>query len=585
MLLFVLMHFANHALGLVSLQVMEQGRQWLMIPWRHPVGQALLITSLLVHLLLGLWGIYRRRTLRMPGWEALQILLGLLVAPLLTYHVLGVMGSRDIVRPDALSTWTLTFFSSVDTFAGSRQFVLFCAVWLHACIGVHFWLRMRAGYRRAYPVVFSMMLLIPVVAFLGLTQAAREVHAQIDQYPDGRAFSETLKIPANAGSAYSPYSSYAPYSSDSGYGSDPYAASTTPAPSTSNPASPMLSTRQWVLLTLALLLLTALAARALRAQLAARKTPVRVHYLNGPTVSIPRGWSVLEASRAEGIAHTSVCGGRARCSTCRIRVSGDTSTQPPPSELEQRVLDRIGASPNVRLACQLRPTDELTVSPLLAAAPLPSAADDTRRVPGGEERDVTVLFADLRGFTRLAERKLPYDVVFLLNRYFEAVGSAVEHCGGITNQFTGDGVMALFGVHDDTATGCRQALVAAGEIARRIDALSAQLGDELPAPLAIGIGIHTGSAVVGEMGYEGTRYLTAVGDTTNTASRLEAMTKEFGCQLVVSVDAATIAGVNPTPYPKRQVTLRNREQTLDVLVIADARELAGNIGQAETVAA
>jgi len=76
----------------------------------------------------------------------------------------------------------------------------------------------------------------------------------------------------------------------------------------------------------------------------------------------------------------------------------------------------------------------------------------------GEEREIAVLFADLRGFTRLAEHRLPYDVVFFLNRYFEAVGRAIADSGGIANQYTGDGVMALFGVETASDTACRQAL-------------------------------------------------------------------------------------------------------------------------------
>ena len=117
--------------------------------------------------------------------------------------------------------------------------------------------------------------------------------------------------------------------------------------------------------------------------------------------------------------------------------------------------------------------------------------------------------------------QFPYDVVFILNRYFEAVGGAVAQAGGIANQYTGDGVMALFGVDAKPEAACRQALLAAAAMVRRIEDLSRVLAGELPAPLRIGIGIHTGPVVVGEMGYRDTHYLTAVGDTVNTASRLE----------------------------------------------------------------
>ena len=117
---------------------------------------------------------------------------------------------------------------------------------------------------------------------------------------------------------------------------------------------------------------------------------------------------------------------------------------------ELRVLGRVGAPAHVRLACQLRQRRDLSVVPLVPAGAGPRAAVGAgghhQGPRDGEELTIAVLFADLRGFTRLAERKLPYDVVFILNRYFEAVGGAITDSGGIVNQFTGDGVMALFGV-------------------------------------------------------------------------------------------------------------------------------------------
>ncbi|MBM3853932.1 MAG: adenylate/guanylate cyclase domain-containing protein [Verrucomicrobia bacterium] len=94
-----------------------------------------------------------------------------------------------------------------------------------------------------------------------------------------------------------------------------------------------------------------------------------------------------------------------------------------------------------------------------------------------------VLVADLRGFTRIAEQKLPYDTVFLLNRYFEAVGKAITGAGGTLNQFTGDGVMALFGIKDGPEVGCRQALAAVRFIAQEVARLSSDFAHDLPEPL------------------------------------------------------------------------------------------------------
>jgi adenylate cyclase len=191
----------------------------------------------------------------------------------------------------------------------------------------------------------------------------------------------------------------------------------------------------------------------------------------------------------------------------------------------------------------------------------------------GRESEIAVLFADLRGFTRMAEHKLPYDVVFLLNRYFEAVGTAITGAGGVTNQFTGDGVMALFGIDDGPTVGSRQALVAARAMVEAVTALSVELAADLPAPLRIGIGVHVGPAVVGRMGWGPSFYLTAVGDTVHVAARLEQATKDYEAELVVSEDVARRAGVDLSAFPRHQLAVRNRAGRVDIRVLARASAL------------
>jgi adenylate cyclase len=282
---------------------------------------------------------------------------------------------------------------------------------------------------------------------------------------------------------------------------------------------------------------------------------------------------VLEASRFAGIPHASVCGGRGRCSTCRIRVKGHLSALPTASAAEQKLLQRVGAPPNVRLACQLRPTGNISVTPLLPATAQASDGYAQPAYLAGQERTVAVLFADLRSFTGIAEQKLPYDLVFFLNSYFETVGESITSAGGMLDKFIGDGVMALFGIDSGPEQGCRQALAAAQRIGEQVDVLSRSFVAELPEPLRIGIGIHCGPAVVGRMGYGETVHVTAIGDTVNVASRLQDLTKQYSCQLIVSDEVAKRAQLNAGDFPRHELTVRNRREALAIFVVENVKQL------------
>ena len=536
LLAYLATHFTNHALGLVSLDAMEDGREWFLLLWRNPVATPVLYAALLVHALLAFWSLYRRRTLRMPAWEAAQLTLGLAIPPLLLFHIVGtrfahsLYGITDSYARTVLALWHL------NPSAGARQALMLLVAWTHGCIGIHFWLRLRPWYRTASPILYAVALLLPAVALLGFAEGGREA----------------AKLAATPGFAES-------------------VIATTPA------QRDVLERIAWRLVTgYGLALVAVLVARAVRLRLQ-RTRRVRISYPGDRTVTVPVGFTVLEASRMNGIPHASVCGGRGRCSTCRVRIEGGLDTLPPPRPEEQRVLDRIGAPPGVRLACQLRPTSDVAVAPLLPASAGPAQAAPRGDARGGREQEIAVLFADLRGFTRLAEHKLPYDVVFILNRYCEAVGGAITRGGGVPNQFTGDGVMALFGVDLSAEEGCRRALAAARNMTTGIEMLNRELAAELSAPLRIGIGIHVGPAIVGRMGYGDGAQLTAVGDTVNVAARLEQLTKEYTCALVMSEEVAARAGIDVSALPRHELTVRNRAGVLAVRVVNDVSRLAQEV--------
>src|SRR3984893_8383457 len=309
---------------------------------------------------------------------------------------------------------------------------------------------------------------------------------------------------------------------------------------------------------------------------------VRIGYPDGRVVEVTPGTSVLEASRLAGIPHASVCGGRGRCSTCRVRVRGEIRSIDPPAEDELRVLRRIGATSNVRLACQLRPRGAIELTPLVP--PLAHSTHGRRRggLAQGSEREIAIMFVDIRGFTALSEGRLPYDVVFMLNRYFAAMGLAVEAAGGHVDQFIGDGVMALFGIERGAQAGCREALTAARLMSVRLPELNASLRAELDRPLRIGIGVHCGLPIVGEMGYGNAAAITAIGDAVNTASRLESLTKNFACELVVSEDTVSRAGLDLSAFPQRKIEIRGKREMLAVRTLVSAAELPAAVSPTST---
>jgi adenylate cyclase len=313
-----------------------------------------------------------------------------------------------------------------------------------------------------------------------------------------------------------------------------------------------------------------LLARWLRTRIGAT---YRVRHASGRVITAPVGRSILEAIRDEGLPHASVCGGRARCTTCRVRVGDGLAHLPPPGRMEAQALGRIEAPANVRLACQCRPTRDVAVTPLLPPNAGPSYAQQPRRGAQGGERPIVAMFVDLRDSTRLAEGRLPYDVVFVMNQFFAEMHAALRATGGYYAQFRGDGLLALYGLESSIAPACRAALEGAAEMQTRIENLSQSLADELKEPLRIGIGIHAGVAIVGTMGPPDAPIYSAIGDMVNTAARLEDMTKAYGCTLVASAEVLRQAGVESGDAPEHQVRVRGKTERLTVYAVADPRAL------------
>jgi adenylate cyclase len=553
MLAYVTMHLLNHAVGLISLQAMEDVLWYIFRIWSNRPAQVLLYGSFLVHYGLALWALWQRRSLRLRPSELAQIILGFAIPILLARHVVGTRIADNFFHTDtgyyAYLLWL--YFVLVPEY-GYLQMLVLVVAWAHAMIGLHFWLRVRPWYARLQPGALVVAVLVPVLSLLGMIEAGRQVMA---------------------------------LAADPNWTREAFARMTLPSPETRQALEAIIDGLSWFFGGVVAAVLLARIARRLWRR---RHGVVRIGYADGRSVEVTPGTSVLEASRIAGIPHASVCGGRGRCSTCRVRVRGEIHAIDPPSANEMRVLRRIGARPNIRLACMLRPRGAVEVTPLLP--PLALAADGRRRVDftQGSEREIAILFADIRGFTALAEGRLPYDVVFVLNRYFSAMGRAIESAGGRIDKFIGDGVMALFGIESTPQAGCREAIAAARLMSERLAELNLSLRAELDFPLRIGIGIHCGPVIVGEMGYGSAAAITAIGDAVNTASRLENLTKEYDCELVVSDETVARAGADLSEFPRHEIEIRGKREMLAVTTLNRAADLpapgAGAIRRSERAA-
>jgi len=527
---YVTLHILNLALGLVGLELMTAvGTLWGRI-WGTPPGLLLLYGSLLVHLGLALQSLYLRRRLRMPPAEMVQLALGLSIPPLLAIHAISVRGGAALFGIDSNYRVLQTIFWNGDAAAGLQQVVGLIAAWLHGCLGLFFWLRVKPFFERWKAQLLAAAVAVPVLGLAGFLASGREVRLRAEADPNwARTALEPLNIASEAERAR------------------------------------LGDLTDWFLIAFVLAIVIVLLARYLRLYRERSAGQFRLDYVGGRSVATPTGMTILEASRLHGIPHASVCGGRGRCSTCRVRIEGTPNAVVPPAPQEARILKQINAPAGVRLACQLRPRGNLKVTLLL---PPGTDARDVRSGTGfrqGEERVLIVLFADLQGFTTLAEAKLPYDVVFLLNRLAREWGEAIEEHGGRIDKFMGDGVMALFGLETDAAEGARRSLSAAREMDQRLSSLNQSLAADLPQPLRIGIGIHAGPVIVGEIGFGDAARLTAVGDVVNTASRLEAATRDLGSTLVVSESVLDLAGWTLENAEHHEIAVRGRAALIKVV--------------------
>ncbi len=304
---------------------------------------------------------------------------------------------------------------------GVLQATAVLTAWTHACLGIHFWLRTKAWYAHWRPVLIGLGLLLPTLALAGYVAAGNQLL---------RDSASPNFVKLSLEESHLTDQKRAEISHIARIGSAAYLA----------------------------LVLLPFVGRGVRGRLNRRRRSPLLNHSSGRTVPILPGATVLETLRQNGIPHASACGGRARCTTCRILVTRGLDRLPAPSRLESAALARIGATPGMRLACQISPTADLSVMPLVAAN-ASAAQGAIRGGIEGSERLITIVFVNLRDPEILGEAKLPYDLLYILNQFFHEMTKALDATNGHYAQFAGDGLMALYGLNaKDPATGAADAL-------------------------------------------------------------------------------------------------------------------------------
>ena len=252
--------------------------------------------------------------------------------------------------------------------------------------------------------------------------------------------------------------------------------------------------------------------------------------------------TLLKISLAHGIPHQRECGGRARCTTCRVRILDGLSNVSPRTRREREIARERGWDPSVRLACQTRSKGDVMLERLVrtGADVALVQAENLQQAP--REQNVAILFCDIRGYTPLTERHLAYDVMHILNRFFAHVGGPIHLNNGLISLYTGDGLLAIFGASGDPPqAACRNAIRAGLGMMASLTRLNGALFPEFGTVLDMGIGIAYGPAILGHVGHASHRQFTAIGDVVNVAARVETMNKPLGTRMLIVEDVQRVA--------------------------------------------
>ncbi len=548
---YVFMHLLNHSFNLISIQSADFVRkEYFSLIWQNPIGIFALYFSLITHMFLGFYAIIIKKSFKLKLKDWLQIIFPILALLMLIQHVAVSFIITKIFPGE--ETYELVFaaiHSTPDEYLSTTLLFTFMTIfiWFHGVIGIDSYIKHKASQNKNLNFYFKFTLffklfywIFPTVSVLGFLIGLKEMsyvaHIKTLENEENFMFSILSKfIPQDA---------------------FPYVLQVKPIVMNYYPI--------FVLILIILIVWSIIKIKFFGT--------IKVYYPGTKSVLITKGTSILEASKIGKIPHQGICGGRGRCTTCRIKIISSKGDVIKPNINEIKAIERAGLEDGIRLACQLRPTNNISVIPLLNPNSTLESLKNLLNLTG-KEQETVILFVDLRDFTKLSEKVLPYDVVYILNKYYAACGEVIEKNYGRLDKFIGDGIMAIFDKSKSINENSKNAIISANNISSKMKQLNKEIFSEFSEKIKFGIGIHAGNTIVGMMGYGNNVSETVVGDNVNIASRLESLTKNFECELVVSKYVASNANINTKNLVSKKVKIRGRKDDLEIFTFKKGSEL------------
>jgi adenylate cyclase len=297
-----------------------------------------------------------------------------------------------------------------------------------------------------------------------------------------------------------------------------------------------------------------------------------VEFAEEKIIAVTENQSILDASLSAGIPHFHACGGNAKCSTCRVLIIEGEDRLTPPSQKESFLKNQMHFPPNVRLACQTRVTgspvklrriiqDETDIGLYVGSA----AGDSTQQL--GEEKELALMFLDIRNFTHIVENHPAFDVIHIIRKLFSSFQSRIENYKGKIVETTGDGLYAVFGYETRKEQSAQLAVQAAYSMLEDLETLNeTYFIPHFEERIETGIGIHIGRVVSGTVRVGTEDHSVVMGYAVNIASRLQNATKELNNNFIVSSEVYKLS-INSSTIEPQSIVVKGISSPLTVYLV------------------